>query len=289
MKISKKVLIPVFATAMGLSVIGGISGAVAWYQYNTKVTASFMGATIADGGTLQVSDDDGATWKRDVFTSTSELTLHPVTFGELASDDPIDGIVAKKHPEYGQESPTLWEDAQEGTEYHQLTFKIRAQKIVNDAYVDCTAVVNLEEFILQSVTSGKEDVADAVRVHIATSEGEYKLVSLNGGDTDVYGALDLDGNDEADIEGGYAWNYSDRELVYGVDGAVQSSVQLAEDMELFTVPEGGMDVTITVWLEGWHKFAGDTMAMWDPATTQGASIRLGLTLSTPKSTFDMNV
>ena len=62
MKINKKVLIPLFATAMGLSVIGGVSGAVAWYQYNTKVQASFMGVTTADGGVLQIKKSTDTAW-----------------------------------------------------------------------------------------------------------------------------------------------------------------------------------------------------------------------------------
>ena len=94
MKISKKVLIPVFATAMGLSVIGGISGAVAWYQYNTKVTASFMGVTSADGGVLQVSDDNGSTWKRDIDFGSATSKLHPVTYGALASNAALPSAIS---------------------------------------------------------------------------------------------------------------------------------------------------------------------------------------------------
>ena len=109
MKLNKKVLIPVFATAMGLSVIGGITGAVAWYQYNSKVTTSFVGASVADTGVLQIGrmqkmvDSNGdpimddsvspavqketIVWGRD-FVQPDADHLIPVTFG--AFEDVLD-------------------------------------------------------------------------------------------------------------------------------------------------------------------------------------------------------
>ena len=111
MKINKKVLVPVFATAMGLSVIGGITGAVAWYQYNSKVSTSFVGTSVADTGVLQlgrkelVVDDNGdavdadsdghqdetIVWGRE-FTKGNAEHLIPVTFGacEERMDDVLD-------------------------------------------------------------------------------------------------------------------------------------------------------------------------------------------------------
>ena len=77
MKINKKILIPVFATAMGLSAIGGISGAVAWYQYNTKVTGSWMGVSTADGGVLQT----GARTRRLDHRCGDEWRPHPLPGG----------------------------------------------------------------------------------------------------------------------------------------------------------------------------------------------------------------
>lgn len=105
MKINKKVFIPAIATAMGLSVIGGIAGAVAWYQYNSKVSTSFAGATVADTGVLQIGqyqpvvDNQGQpvyvdpnaenpvqqtelVWGRDIVQPDIDR-LVPVTFGAL--------------------------------------------------------------------------------------------------------------------------------------------------------------------------------------------------------------
>lgn len=112
MKFNKKVFIPVLATAMGLSVIGGIAGAVAWYQYNSKVSTSFAGASVADTGVLQIGtyqpvfDQNGdpvyvdpsaqnpvqqteLVWGRDIVQPNIDR-LVPVTFGDMVEvQDPV--------------------------------------------------------------------------------------------------------------------------------------------------------------------------------------------------------
>ena len=188
------------------------------------------------------------------------------------------------HPECGVTDPSEWDDATLNTDYFQKTFKIRARKLVDDEYVDTTAVINIKEFVLSSVESGKADVTEAVRIHI--SDGTtHKLFSKSGGNTAVSGNLDLDGDTFADKKGGYVWDeHRDDVLTYGEEGN-QVSVALAADTELFTVASGGSDVTITIWLEGWQKLRSESMAMWDPSKDEGATIHFGLTLQTPRSTF----
>ena len=99
MKINKKILIPVFATAMGLSALGGISGAVAWYQFNTKVEASFVGASVADGGSLLISKDNGTSWDRSIVFAdqAANKKLHPCTFGAMTATGALPSN-AYKHP-----------------------------------------------------------------------------------------------------------------------------------------------------------------------------------------------
>ena len=111
MKFNKKILIPLISTAMGLSVIGGIAGAFAWYQYNSKVNISFVGASVADVGVLQLGqkekmvDENGdpvmddpvspavqketSVWGRE-FTKEKTDHLIPVTFGACEKrEDPV--------------------------------------------------------------------------------------------------------------------------------------------------------------------------------------------------------
>ena len=117
MKISKKVLIPVFATAMGLSVIGGVSGAVAWYQYNTKVSTSWVGVTSADGGVLQIKKSTDTSWNSYAdFGDATEAKLHPITFGALTATSSLEGVTPKKHPQAGVTNPANWDNAVKGTD-----------------------------------------------------------------------------------------------------------------------------------------------------------------------------
>ena len=285
MKINKKILIPVFATAMGLSAIGGISGAVAWYQYNTKAEASWVGASVADGGRLLISEN-GSDWERSIIfdKDVDDKTLHPCTFPTFdGSAAPENG---KKHPKYGQEDSADWMDAVEGTDYFQYTFHLKAQKIVNNAYTGVAAAVKIKEFVLDTDTeSAKSDAAHAVRVHMYSSAGS-KLYALDAGTTTCSGALDLNGDTKADYHGGYAWDTDfDDEYVYGNGNSNHTAVALANDVDFITIPADGAEITLTIWMEGWHSYSSTDMSMWSPATTGGAPIRFGVTFGVAEDLF----
>lgn len=288
MKINKKLLIPVFATAMGLSVIGGVSGAVAWYQYNTKAEASWVGASVADGGSLLISGDSGTTWDRSIVfdEANTSKTLHPVTFpGFDGTAAPSGG---KKHPEYGQADTDDWDDAVEGTDYYQYTFMLKAVKIVNNAYVDTAMDVKIKDFILAAVESGKANAASAIRVNFATSSAS-KTYALASGTTTCSGSLDLNGDEQADYVAGYQWteNFKDP-ITYGQGNPDYSSVALANDVAFMNIPAGGIEITLTIWMEGWHSYTSGDFSMWDPATTGGATIRFGVTFGVEKADLGIN-
>ena len=289
MKINKKILIPVFASAMGLSAIGGIGGAVAWYQYNTKVAASWIGVTTADGGVLQISSDEGAHWNSYADFGSSSTKLHPVTFGAMGATDALTGT-AKKHPEAGVTNPENWDDAVLGTDYFQYKFKLQAKKYdsTNHTYSNVQAVVKFDDLHIAAVPSGSTqtaDVASAIRVHV-TDGTNNMLLSLNGGDTNCFGALDLDGSGSADKQSNYQWETGHgTELVYGVNNAKQSSTAIAskEGQTFVTVPTAGIEITFTIWLEGWQQLRSS--AIWDVTKDDGVSVQFGMKLSTEASTF----
>ena len=282
MKINKKILIPVFATAMGLSVIGGISGAVAWYQFNTKVEASWVGASVADGGSLLISNDDGSTWDRSIVFA-QDVELHPVTF--TAFDGSGVPANAKKHPEYGQVDMADWMDATQGTDYYQYTFLLKAQKIVNNEYVGVEAQVKITDFILTTVESAKADAASAMRISFSSSAGD-KVYAKTAVTTTTEGALDLNGDEKADYKAGYAWDDGfGTELVYAEGNGSYSATALAANAEFLTIPAAGLEITMTIWMEGWHSYSSTDMSMWDPATTGGATIRFGVTFGVEESLF----
>ena len=305
MKINKKLLVPVFATAMGLSVMGGIGGAVAWYQYNTKVSASYVGVTTADGGVLQISKGDSK-WGRDAYFADDNAKLHPVTFGDLGSNLVLPSSGAKKHPHAGVADPALWDDAQNGVDYYQIDLYVKALKLVDGEYKQISVPVYAEDLVLEAVTADKTDIGEALRVHIDVNSGtSTKLLSptaQTGTDCPLFGILDLDRSGDIDKVGGYQWeeNY-DQDLIYGVPAAEDPTTykpyQVTEDANTFVDENNALFVTsataevhlqITVWLEGWHKVAFGSNAassIWDADKGDGSSIHFGLKLGTPKDSF----
>ena len=289
MKINKKLLIPVFATAMGLSVVGGVSGAVAWYQYNTKVTGSWMGVTTSDGGVLQIKDKDGK-WKRDASYGAATDKLHPITFGGIAADEALPEF-AYKHPEAGVAAMTSWDKATAPTssaagDYVQFEVELQTLKLVDGDYVAApNAEIKLEEMIIECATDGTE-VGNAVRVHLSDGTTNV-LYSINGGSIDTHGYLDLDRDEEHldDTNGGYIWaEHRDDKIDYGDDGSQTSNALPTSSTSLFATDSNGLlTITVTIWLEGWQKLNGS--AIWDATTDSGATIHFGMKLSTPKASF----
>ena len=280
MKFNKKVFIPVLATAMGLSVIGGIAGAVAWYQYNSKVSTSFAGASVADTGVLQIGtyqkvfDENGdpvyvdpsaanpvqkevLVWGRDIVRPNLDR-LVPVTFGDMNevqdpvlddNGDPVDldgdGIndttsrfllpdKAYAYPEAGcgegyekrtwtddfgkQIEINGWHEAEEGKDYAQFEFYMKAVQIEGDQYVQVARDVFLSDYIYRSISGNTKFAHEALRVHIAANDGadgavllankEYKdnndPQAAYNADLDnrlkLYGPLDLDRSNRNDAD-----------------------------------------------------------------------------------------
>jgi len=245
---NKKVIIPLFASAMGLSLLGGISGAVAWYQYNSRVSASFLGASVADTGVLQIGtmemvDDDNDpetpkveqyTWGRDLSFMGEKANLIPVTFGAMGANNALPPK-AYAYPEsgagegYTQIDPDLpgWVEAKEGEHYAQFEFYLRAYQTDDteaEGYKLVARDVFLSNVILASVTDDKV-AEDALRVHIAVENQSAMLLAKDKIEDDssttdanealpLFGGLDLDKNGHNDKYHGTVFN--DNLKKYGV-------------------------------------------------------------------------
>lgn len=319
MKLNKKILVPVLSTVMGLSLIGGVSGAVAWYQYNSRVTASFVGSSVVNTSVLQIGTMEGSDieWGRDkVFgTTANDNKLLPVTFGAMEDDGSLPAH-AYHTPEAGAaDYDSGWEQATAGVEYVQFTVYLRAY--ASDAseesgYKQVKKDVYLSDIILEDATSGK-DVSSALRIHIDVKDGSKFLISENKvTNLQLYGGLDLDKDSDGanDTVGGWAWENAqtrDEEIVYGHEGDLQNTLGIsdikqdrdadgympatANSKRILETPESGeAEVTITVWLEGWHKFGtgNAASAIWNPHQTAGtaqapAAIHVGLKFDTGKN------
>lgn len=240
MKINKKVLIPICATAMGLSTIGGIAGAVAWYQYNSKVTASFVGASVADTGILQIGYKENPTsditWGRDFFAGGDAAKLVPVTFGAMNPDGTLpekayaypqsgcgEGYVGHDYTANEKVDHKIdgWVEAEEGKQYYQFEVYLQAYQTMSsmkEGYKLVERDVYLSDLILKSVEQEKE-AEEALRVHIDVEGQEKLLLSKNAHDSTsklpLFDNLDLDKNGRNDKY--HKSLFNDSLLAYGVD------------------------------------------------------------------------
>lgn len=323
MKFNKKIAVPVLSTIMSLSLLGGVSGAVAWYQYNSRATASFVGSSVANTSVLQIGTDgqNGIDWERDkVFgTTVNDNKLLPVTFGQMEQDGSLPDK-AWHSPEAGAgayhtsvDGEPAWEEATAGVEFVQ--FKIYLRAYASDSTIEAGIQqvkkdVYLSEIILEDATNGK-NVSEALRVHIDVKDGSKFLISekkVTG--LELSGELDLDKNNSSDTVGGWAWENTttrDDEVIYGNDGDTQDTLGIADIKQARdddgympavanskriceTPTTGQIEMTITVWLEGWAKLgaSGQESNIWNPYQTAGteqapAAIHVGLRFDTGKA------
>ena len=249
MKINKKVLIPIFATAMGLSVIGGISGAVAWYQYNSKVTASYIGVSTADTGVLRIKEGSGA-WTRAVDKGNNN-TLKPVTF-EKDANGKFDTTKGWTTPEAGagnalghgsyyvkqDYSPASGTDAEVkehpgwlqagSSDFAQFDLYFDAYQVNpqedDEGYTHVARAVYISKSMLRCLDANNQVITgkvaeDAIRVQfdIFNQNDELATQLVTGksaGTTALCGALDLDGSTTADKYHATPWN----DVTTGTDG-----------------------------------------------------------------------
>ena len=250
MKTSKKIIIPFFSTVVGLSMAAGVGGAFAWYQYNSQASASFVGASVADTGVLQIGhyvieqvggvDTPVMKWGRDFYGEADLATLTPVTFGQLEDDLSLPQAGAFAYPEAGCGAGySGWEHAVPNRDYAQFDIYFRAlvpDSTSNDGFALAARNVFISDSVIKSVTANK--VADeALRVHLAVDGGDNYLFAKNtreGNDAlELSGQLDLDHNDHLDTYHETAFaelpaNVNDGDpMIYGVEGDTQETVALS--------------------------------------------------------------
>lgn len=329
MKLNKKIAVPILSTAMGLSLIGGVGGAVAWYQYNSRVTASFVGSSVADSTVLQIGQKVGVgtpsehiEWSRNVnFGIDNKLT--PVTFGELVNkDNYVDALKEKAYgyPEAGASSYSNgWTEVAPNKGYVQFKVYLQAFDITSTEQAGKKLAekdVFLSDLKINRVIPDQDprnaslitkDITDAVRVHIAVNDDTNFLISKNkiqGQELPLFGNMDLDGVNGLDTihESKYIWDQTGPNplVTYGEDGKYQVTRGINDIVthrnEQGYMPKSGEDgydkkilttsandsveVTVTVWLEGWALLgdasATQSAAVWNAYQTADFGIQVGM-------------
>ena len=319
-----KVIIPLLATVAGLSIVGGIGGAVAWYQYNTRVNASFIGSSVAESGVLQIRNEGGE-WGRDAYYKgdpTLVQNFSPVTFGYtlpgeqkvIHANDPLPNndttsagrTIAFAYPEAGKGDYSYWTQVTPGKEFVSYKIYLRALEVdtlpsAEDQFNDASKEVFLSQVILdgnKKMTGGEnptynEEIQKALRLHLSVKDGSTTknfLISRGGDTVDLYSnTLDLDADGKIDEVGGMAWEHDSTPVMYGNENATCESYSISEivaskdangDFDFTPSAEeiaAGLDttekkhnkqlictthtdhdieITVTVWLEGWSELQG---------------------------------
>ena len=96
MKLNKKMTIPAFTLLAAASLVGSISGTIAWYQYSTRANVAYIGSSAGTIGNLQVKLGDDGQWGTQVtFDDVNnyfrdqhiDQDIRPVTPGALEKND----------------------------------------------------------------------------------------------------------------------------------------------------------------------------------------------------------
>lgn len=247
MKMNKqKIIVSTLALAMGAALAGSVSGTVAWYQYSTRATTSYVGTSAKCGENLQISLD-GTNFKSELlqadFSANARADkkgadLKPITFGETttsgttnAADPASDATKPYKHPKYQNFAYNTWGTA-DANSYLQYDLYFRVLDVDGAATpVYIAKKLYFEDFTLNfTPTNGEGSTTafkDALRVQFdqVTPDGAKRiLLSNTARDAMKLGAkLDLNGDGNYDKTKAYEWDAAPVETVYGDASLTQTT------------------------------------------------------------------
>ena len=289
-------------TAIGIGLVGSISGTVAWYQYSTRVQAAFAGTSVAGNNkNMQIKVNDGE-WKEEYTIDElaaaieNKNSLKPVTTADQKKDTALGTLYNAPVYQYGDYAS--WGTATANVDYVQFTLSFRVKKVDGSnvaTYVDKDLFLTNITFRDATVGLG---LSEAVRVHLATTDTKA-LFSKSTASLNVYGPLDLNNDGYLDKAVGYEWDEPEQ-LTYGTDGAKQEAY-LYNDGAIVAneataelsggksfgktgTSAAGLSMTVTIFLEGFQKMATgedenaetSNTAVWKAATYVGKTLQVGM-------------
>ena len=290
--IIKKFILPLLTLGAGISLVGSVTGTVAWYQYSIRAQAAMTGTTAHCSKLLQVSCDNGETWGSDLDMATIEehtndgnpVRFVPITTGAMEKDAPLPSrerdenpFIFYGSPKFGIDSYDKWDIATQNN-YARFNLELRSVDVDKDfgkaEQKLLTNDVYLTDLTIQSSVA-TQDIADAVRVHfkVTSSDGtiKYYLFARNSEEIAVGSYLDVNNDGKIDkVVDGYDWEYPDGrpDCMYGEEGAVQTSYltndpniipQEADNLDLSggeAIGKTGtqsLKIEVTIWVEGWAE------------------------------------
>lgn len=246
MKFNKKIIVATLSTALGLGIVGSITGTVAWYSYNTRVSTSIIGVSAGHSGSVMFSLDNN-NWSNRLMTNdiikkvtnnpaatATEFDFEQVTFGEMGSQNALPAQ-AYLQPEAGMGGYNNWERANVNEHYLQFDLYVKALQDMGDGngFVKKAKNIFLTDVTIEDPEGATTEIAEAVRIHISnkTVARNYLISKSTVTDLHLYSnTLDLDANGSIDKYGGkYEWDNAlkDTDCMYGTDGDLQSTLSAA--------------------------------------------------------------
>ena len=241
-----KISISALSIVTTASIVGAITGTVAWFQYSTRAQAAFTGTTVHCSENLRISID-GNDWKTELNSSETQqyllnngredTALRPVTTGEHKKDEKINGF--KRNPIYQFNAMENWIEADE-SDY--VTFPLRLKVVdVNGKQGEYLLAKKIYLSDLTIVTSSnnpeiKYDITDALRVHYDIGDFHATLANQEY-NVNTYGPLDLDGDARLDMSEGYDFTDGRSILQYGLEREIKGVVE--DDQHMPANPSEG--------------------------------------------------
>ena len=311
---NKKIIVSTLALAMGATLAGSISGTMAWYQYSTRAQAAFVGTSVGASQNLEIKVGSSAwmdelnstTVKANLVSGYSTNDLEPITTGdqmETATEalpasnefyvNPTKGV--------GGYGSGKWEAAEAKAKMVQFELYLRFKKGEDsDSYL--AKQLNLIDLTIKD--SSGQDLYKALRVHFAihSATPSYKLFARDKATNDsdnatvttvMGGKLDMGNKNAYDQTEGYEWD-SRTDVVYGDEEKSQVATNVAKtDVlsnginlgNLVADDAAGLNITVTIWIEGWQKLASvptgnkeaaGPSAIWNPNTYVNTAFQVGM-------------
>jgi len=295
MKLNKnKIIVSALTLAIGGSLAGSVGSTIAWYQYSTRANVSFLGQASGISSNLQmrfVSEADDATaWRtrityEDLEGEIGNFKPVPMTFGALGKDAalPAKGRI---QPAPGVGSMAKWGEAEANKHYAQFQLQLRNINREGDTAANDAQDVYLSKLLIQEDAKNgatKEDLSDAIRVHISANGGATpinKLISNKGGNTKTSGKLDIDGDgadDQAYPEGdefGFGYTGDTRNQLADVIYGDENTNGLADEVQSSYIASYSSAATnpVLVYSENNKLYEDDTKAELTTAKSIGKTI-----------------
>ena len=244
MKINKVKFVVAALTACSIAALAGsVSSTIAWYQYSTRVSAVYLGASAGSKGNLKIRIKGTNEWINDLTykdiadylsAENKGQLVTPITSGPMNADDAIktdnngemvfyqnpDGGVPAQRVGYDNQS---WKHANDSM-YVSVPLELRFEFEQGGDISYLEKDVYISNLIIQgdwkNQQSNKEDLSSAVRVHLSSyqsndqSQGHSatainRLISKDGGTVLTEGYLDLNGDGDLDeyVSGPSGANY----------------------------------------------------------------------------------